>query len=146
MIKKGNILSTVYCRYFSLCICIMTCVMSATPMIRLWQWHQSTLVAYYTYFVLHHLYFILFLFTSSSKDTKELLIITTLWADSADDKLIKFFLFSPENRHRHFMQIVSLDNLHEISKSIPWEKKRKRFQNVFYWHFNPACYFCDKPL
>ena len=45
---------------------------------------------------------------------------TTLWANSADDKVMIFF---PENRHGHFMQIVSYgDNLHEMSKLIFWEK------------------------
>ena len=33
------------------------------------------------------------------------LVFTTLWANSADNKLI-FFLFFPENRIWHFMQIV----------------------------------------
>ena len=46
-------------------------------------------------------------------------IYTTLWANSADDKLLIFFLFSPENRIWHFMQIVSIgDNLHEMSKPV----------------------------
>ena len=34
------------------------------------------------------------------------LTITTLWANSADDKLMILFLFVLENRLRHFMQIV----------------------------------------
>ena len=57
--------------------------------------------------------------------------------DSADDKLMTFFLLFPENRIRYFMQIVSLaeimirhfmqivslgDNLHEMSIPIFWEK------------------------
>ena len=46
------------------------------------------------------------------------LIFTTLWANSADDKLtIFFFLFSPKNRLLHFKQIVSY-NLHEIVKTF----------------------------
>ena len=36
-------------------------------------------------------------------------------ADSADDKLMIFFLFFPENRIKHFMQMSP--NLHEMSKS-----------------------------
>ena len=45
--------------------------------------------------------------------------LTTLWADSADDKLMIIFLFFLENRIWHFMQIVSLgDNLHEVSDPI----------------------------
>ena len=34
------------------------------------------------------------------------LTLTTLWANSADDKLVIVFLFFPENRIWHFMQIV----------------------------------------
>ena len=46
---------------------------------------------------------------------------TTLWANSADNKLI-FFLFFPENRIRYFMQIVAIKNtLHEMSKPVFWE-------------------------
>ena len=45
-----------------------------------------------------------------------------LWANSADDKLMIFFLFFPENRMQHFMQIVfNGDNLHEMSMPVPWE-------------------------
>ena len=35
------------------------------------------------------------------------LTFTTIWANSADDKLVIFFLFLPDNRIWHFMQIVS---------------------------------------
>ena len=35
------------------------------------------------------------------------LTFTTLWAFSADEQLMIFFLFFPENRIWHFMQIVS---------------------------------------
>ena len=35
---------------------------------------------------------------------------TTLWAYSADNKLVIFFLFFPENRILHFMQTVSIGN------------------------------------
>ena len=47
-------------------------------------------------------------------EVKYFLTFTTLWANSADGKLI-FFLFFPETRlSYHYMQIVSLgDNLHE---------------------------------
>ena len=42
-----------------------------------------------------------------------------LWANSADDKLMTFFLFFQENKIWHFMQIVSLgENLHEVSNPI----------------------------
>ena len=52
-------------------------------------------------------------------DTGDCLTLTMLWADSADDKLMIFFLFFLENRNWHFMQIVSnVDNLHEVSSPI----------------------------
>ena len=35
------------------------------------------------------------------------LTVITILANLADDKLTKFFLFFPENRLLHFMQIVS---------------------------------------
>ena len=51
------------------------------------------------------------------------LTLTTLCANSADAKLMIFFLFSPENRIWHFMQIVSNRvNLHEMSNPVFWEK------------------------
>ena len=47
------------------------------------------------------------------------LTLTTLWTDSADDKLVMFFLFLLENRIWHIMQIGSIgDNLHEVSNPI----------------------------
>ena len=58
-----------------------------------------------------------------------LLIFTTLWAYSSDDRLIMcccFFsdIFFPENRLCHFMHIVFKgDSLHEMSKLIFWKKK-----------------------
>ena len=46
----------------------------------------------------------------------------TLWAGSAEDKLMILFLFFSENRLWQFMQIVCEgDNLHEMSKIIFWE-------------------------
>ena len=46
------------------------------------------------------------------------------WANSADGKLvIFFFMFFPENRIWHFMQIVSIgDNLHEIQILVSGKK------------------------
>ena len=53
---------------------------------------------------------------------------TTVWAHSADDKWMILFLFFPENRIWRFMQIVSTgNNLHEMSKSVCWEKEEKYF-------------------
>ena len=55
--------------------------------------------------------------------TYTVLIITTLRANLADDKLIIFCLFFQENRICHFKQIVSIvDNLHEISNHVFLEK------------------------
>ena len=87
---------------------------------------------------------------SQSKKVKIHLTFTTLWAYSADDVLVIFF---PENRICYFTQIVSIgeisldmqlvstgdtgDNLHEMSKSVFWEKVRKIFQYVIYWKFYP---------
>ena len=47
-----------------------------------------------------------------------------LWIKFSADNISKeFFLFFPENRFWHFMQIVSNgDNLHEISNPVFWEK------------------------
>ena len=67
------------------------------------------------------------------------LTCTTPWANSADDNFIFFLLFQ-ENRIWHFMQIVSIGvNLHEMSKSVFWEKIRKIFQYVVCWNFYPVC-------
>ena len=42
---------------------------------------------------------------------------------------MKFFLFFPENRIWHFMQIISLgDNLYEMSNPVCWEKLEKYFK------------------
>ena len=42
-----------------------------------------------------------------------------------------FYLFLPENRIRHFMQIVSIgDNLHEMSYPFFLEKNRKNIINL----------------
>ena len=55
------------------------------------------------------------------------LTFTTLWANSADDKLMIVFLFFPENRVWHFEHIVSIgDNLHELSKPSFCEKKKRK--------------------
>ena len=49
-------------------------------------------------------------------------------ANSVDDKLKIIF---PENKLRHFMQIVSSgDNLHEMSQPIFWKYKTYKKKNV----------------
>ena len=71
---------------------------------------------------------------------------TSLWANSADDKLMIFlFFFFLENRIRHFMQIG--DNLHEANlRQFAWNvktrflgKQWKIFQYVVCWKFYPQC-------
>ena len=54
---------------------------------------------------------------------------TPLWANSADDKLVLFFLFFPENRLWHLKQRVSLeDSLHEMLQPIFWWNYGKYFK------------------
>ena len=68
------------------------------------------------------------------------LTFNTLWAYSADNKLMTFFLFFPENRFWHFMQIGSNgDNLHEMSKPFFMGKIREVFLCVVCWKFYPVC-------
>ena len=51
----------------------------------------------------------------------------------------------PENRFWHFMQSVSLgDNLHEVSKSVFWENKKKE-QNSVCWNFHLVYLVLKKP-
>ena len=53
-------------------------------------------------------------------------------------RLIIFFLFFPEKRHWHFMQIVfSGDNLHKVSKPIFWKKKKKNISKCRLVKFLP---------
>ena len=76
----------------------------------------------------------------TSNAASPMLTFTTLWAFSADDKLMIYFLFFPENRIRHFMQIVSSgDNLHEMSYPVSEKNKKKIFQNAVCWKFYPEC-------
>ena len=61
------------------------------------------------------------------------LTFTTLFDNSADDKLVIFFLFSPKNKIWHFRQIVSSgDNLHEMSNLVT-QKNKKKYFNVACW-------------
>ena len=56
-------------------------------------------------------------------DRSVILTFSTLWTDSADDKLKTFFLFFPENKVCHFMQIIFEwdQNLYEMSTPVFWE-------------------------
>ena len=68
------------------------------------------------------------------------LTFTTLLADSADDKFIIFFLFFPENRIWHFMQIClhlfsfkkNGDSLHKMSNPVFWGKYFKLLSAKFF--------------
>ena len=54
-----------------------------------------------------------------------ILTFTTLWANSADDKLMTVSL---ENMLWQYMQIISFgDNLLEMSSPIFWENNKKIF-------------------
>ena len=58
------------------------------------------------------------------------LTLTTLWANSADDKLMIFFLF-PQKTGFDISQIVSIgDNLYEMSKPVFWFKQEKYFKKL----------------
>ena len=72
-------------------------------------------------------------------ESRTLLTFTTLLANSADGKL-KLFLFYPENRNWHFIQIVSIsNNLHEMPKPVFVGKIEKKIQYVARWKFYQEC-------
>ena len=52
------------------------------------------------------------------------LTFTTLWANSADHNLVRFFLYFQENKIWHFMQIAFIgdSNLHEMPIPVSWEE------------------------
>ena len=59
---------------------------------------------------------------------QSVLTITTLSANSADNKLVIFFLFFPENRIWCFMQTVSIgDSVDEMSNWVFWKKYKKKY-------------------
>ena len=66
-------------------------------------------------------------------EVSEYLTFTSLLTNSADDKLLRFFLFFPEKMIWHFMQIV---------KTCFLGKVRKQFQFVVCWKFYPECWIC----
>ena len=78
------------------------------------------------------------------------LTLTTLWADSADNKLTIFYFFL-ENSIWHFMQIISLgdnlhdfslgDNLHEVSNPIFKEtEKYSKCHRLKFFTQHAKCY------
>ena len=52
---------------------------------------------------------------------------TTLWANSADDRLLIFLFFSQKTGFNILCKL-SGDNLHEMLKPVFWEKKKKYFK------------------
>ena len=68
------------------------------------------------------------------------LAINTMWANSADNKLMTFFLFSPEIRIWHFKQIVSIGSGNILS----WRLIMKYFLQSFSpfgWFKKGSCQF-----
>ena len=65
------------------------------------------------------------------------LTFTTLWAFSAENKLMIFFLFFPENRIWHFMQIK--ETICMKCQILFSGKIRKIFQSVVCLKFYPEC-------
>ena len=67
-----------------------------------------------------------------------LTFFTTVWTNSADDKLMIFSLIFPENTFRYLTQFVCLlDNLHEMPKLVLWGKNEKNIRRLL--NFYPAC-------
>ena len=68
-----------------------------------------------------------------------LLTFTTLWANSADNKIDIFSYFFTENKIGHFMQIISNgDILHEMSNHVSSENK-KNISKYQLPRFYPEC-------
>ena len=66
------------------------------------------------------------------------LIFTTLWANSADNKLMVFFLLFPENKIWQILQIISIETILICMKyQILFSGKNKK--NVVCWIFYPEC-------
>ena len=59
-------------------------------------------------------------------------------ANSADDKLVIFFLFFPGNRIWFKQNVFIWDNLHEMSDPVFWGKIRKIYQNIVCWKFTQS--------
>ena len=71
------------------------------------------------------------------------LTLSRIWANSADDKLMIFFLFFPENTISLFMQIVSPgDNLHDMSNLFS-EKNKKNISKCHLLNFLPSMLTID---
>ena len=67
-----------------------------------------------------------------------ILTSTTPWANSADNKLMIFFLVFLENMNDISCRSFPLETiLHEMCNSVSW-KKEKNISNVTCWNFYPA--------
>ena len=82
---------------------------------------------------LSELFHVQLIIIKSSWKHEEGLTFTSLWVNSADDKVMIFFLpFSEKkkkNTIRQFMQIVFVgDNMHEISNPLSWGKQEMNFK------------------
>ena len=61
------------------------------------------------------------------------LTFITFWANSACDKVVSVLVY-PENRIRHFMQIVFIgDNLHEMSNPVLKIKHTEELFRISIW-------------
>ena len=69
------------------------------------------------------------------KAITQLLTLTMLREDSAEDKLMRFFLFFPDNRIWHFMQIVSCCMKYQ---SYFLGKNKKNISNCCLMKFLPS--------
>ena len=66
------------------------------------------------------------------------LTFITLWADSADDKLISLLVFPRKKGLDISCKLSYGNNLHEMSKPIFSGKEGKIFHNVNCWNFLPS--------
>ena len=61
-----------------------------------------------------------------------ILTFTTLWAYSADNKLMLFFLFFPENRIWHYMQTSPMETIYMKCQILfSMKKKKKKMGKLF---------------
>ena len=79
--------------------------------------------------MLHNCYLYCF-----SDETHIWLILTNLWANSADNSLMFFLFCFPENRLWHLIQTICI-----YCQSIFWEKYEKHLSKCRLLKFYPAC-------
>ena len=72
--------------------------------------------------------------------SKASLTLSSLGKNVSRQDIEIVFLFSPENRIWHFIQIVSIgDNLYEMSNPVFWEKNKKNRANLSFCWICPLC-------